>query len=160
MRRKPMTAFEVRAEMGATPADGCRWTQSSHATNHLTFDNVRRAARSTSELGPLWPLRKLRPEAPLRIERRLSAILAADVAGYSRLMHNDEEATHARLTMLLSDAVEPSISQHGGRVEKTPGIGSWQNSEVRPRRERCDVRRVFKLKGRFAGPPERLADPY
>jgi class 3 adenylate cyclase len=34
-------------------------------------------------------------ELPVRVERRLSAILAADVAGYSRLMHNDEEATHA-----------------------------------------------------------------
>jgi adenylate cyclase len=52
-------------------------------------------------------------EQPSRVERRLSAILAADVAGYSRLMHNDEEATHARLTMLLTDAVEPSIAAGG-----------------------------------------------
>jgi TolB-like protein/class 3 adenylate cyclase/Tfp pilus assembly protein PilF len=59
----------------------------------------------------------------MRVERRLSAILAADVAGYSRLMHNDEEATHARLTMLLADAVEPSIAQHGGRVVKNTGDG-------------------------------------
>jgi TolB-like protein/class 3 adenylate cyclase/Flp pilus assembly protein TadD len=62
-------------------------------------------------------------ERPNRIERRLSAILAADVAGYSRLMHDDEEATHARLTMLLTDAVEPSIAQHGGRVVKNTGDG-------------------------------------
>jgi TolB-like protein/class 3 adenylate cyclase len=60
---------------------------------------------------------------PSRVERRLSAILAADVAGYSRLMHNDEEATHARLNMLLSEAVEPSIAQHGGRVVKNTGDG-------------------------------------
>jgi TolB-like protein/class 3 adenylate cyclase/Tfp pilus assembly protein PilF len=39
-------------------------------------------------------------ERPVRVERRLSAILAADVAGYSRLMHNDEEATHAKLSAL------------------------------------------------------------
>ncbi len=58
-----------------------------------------------------------------RVERRLSAILAADVAGYSRLMHNDEETTHARLSMLLTDAVEPSIAQHGGRVVKNTGDG-------------------------------------
>src|SRR5260370_30976110 len=58
-----------------------------------------------------------------RVERRLSAILAADVAGYSRLMHNDEEATYARLTMLLTEAVEPSIAQHGGRVVKNTGDG-------------------------------------
>jgi TolB-like protein/class 3 adenylate cyclase len=62
-------------------------------------------------------------QPPTRIERRLSAILAADVAGYSRLMHNDEEATHARLTMLLREAVEPSIAQHGGRVIKNTGDG-------------------------------------
>jgi len=41
-------------------------------------------------------------ERPVRVERRLSAILAADVAGYSRLMHNDEEATHSKLTALLT----------------------------------------------------------
>ena len=50
-------------------------------------------------------------ERPVRVERRLSAILAADVAGYSRLMHNDEEATHAKLTVLLTDAVGPAITK-------------------------------------------------
>ena len=58
-----------------------------------------------------------------RVERRLSAILAADVAGYSRLMHNDEEATHARLTALLTDAVAPAIAEHGGRIVKNTGDG-------------------------------------
>jgi TolB-like protein/class 3 adenylate cyclase len=62
-------------------------------------------------------------QPPVRVERRLSAILAADVAGYSRLMHAEEEATHARLTMLLEKAVEPSIAQHGGRVVKNTGDG-------------------------------------
>jgi class 3 adenylate cyclase len=45
-----------------------------------------------------------------RVQRRLAAILAADVAGYSRLMHDDEEATHARFTALLKDAIEPGSS--------------------------------------------------
>ena len=58
-----------------------------------------------------------------RVERRLSAILAADVAGYSRLMHSDEEATHAKLTALLADAVEPAIAEHGGRIVKNTGDG-------------------------------------
>src|SRR4051794_39128368 len=58
-----------------------------------------------------------------RVERKLLAILAADVAGYSRLMHNDEETTHARLTALLADAVEPSIVEHGGRTVKNTGDG-------------------------------------
>jgi TolB-like protein len=62
-------------------------------------------------------------ERPVRVERRLSAILAADVAGYSRLMHDDEETTHARLTALLADAVTPAIAEHGGRIVKNTGDG-------------------------------------
>ena len=53
----------------------------------------------------------------------MSAILAADVAGYSRLMHNDEEATHAKLTALLAGGVEPAIAEHGGRIVKNTGDG-------------------------------------
>lgn len=62
-------------------------------------------------------------ERPVRIERRLSAILAADVSGYSRLMHEDEEATHAKLTALLASGIEPSIAEHGGRIVKNTGDG-------------------------------------
>jgi class 3 adenylate cyclase len=62
-------------------------------------------------------------ERPVRVERRLAAILAADVAGYSRLMHHDEEATHAKLTALLNDAVAPAIAEYGGRIVKNTGDG-------------------------------------
>jgi TolB-like protein/class 3 adenylate cyclase/Flp pilus assembly protein TadD len=62
-------------------------------------------------------------ERPDRIRRRLSAILAADVAGYSRLMHNHEEATHAKLSALLVDAIEPAIVEHGGHIVKNTGDG-------------------------------------
>jgi len=62
-------------------------------------------------------------ERPVRVERRLSAILAADVAGYSRLMHSAEEATHAKLTAFLTDAVHPAITEHGGRIVKNTGDG-------------------------------------
>jgi TolB-like protein/class 3 adenylate cyclase len=62
-------------------------------------------------------------ERPIRIERRLSAILAADVAGYSRLMHHDEEATHAKFTVLLEGSIAPAISEHGGRIVKNTGDG-------------------------------------
>jgi len=55
--------------------------------------------------------------------RRLSAIMAADVAGYSRLMHDDEEATHARLTALLADVIKPTVGEHGGRIVKNTGDG-------------------------------------
>ena len=62
-------------------------------------------------------------ERPVRVERRLSAILAADVAGYSRLMHDDEEATHAKLSALLAHSVTPAIAEHGGRIVKNTGDG-------------------------------------
>jgi TolB-like protein/class 3 adenylate cyclase/Flp pilus assembly protein TadD len=62
-------------------------------------------------------------ERPVRVERRLAAILAADVAGYSQLMHHDEEATHAKLTTLLADTVTPAIREHGGRIVKNTGDG-------------------------------------
>ena len=62
-------------------------------------------------------------ERPVRVERRLAAILAADVAGYSRLMHHDEEATHAKLTALLAGGVEPAMAEHGGRIVKNTGDG-------------------------------------
>src|SRR5215813_9163771 len=62
-------------------------------------------------------------EPPVRVERRLAAIMAAAVAGYSRLMHHDEEATHAKLTRLLADGVAPAISEHGGRIVKNTGDG-------------------------------------
>src|SRR5262245_19691836 len=62
-------------------------------------------------------------QQPGRVGRRLAAIVAADVAGYSRLMHCDEETTHAKLTALLADGVTPAIAEHGGRNVKNTGDG-------------------------------------
>jgi TolB-like protein/class 3 adenylate cyclase len=58
-----------------------------------------------------------------RVERRLAAILVADIVSYSRLMHRDEETTHARATALLTKVVLPAIAAHGGRVVKNTGDG-------------------------------------
>jgi hypothetical protein len=55
--------------------------------------------------------------------RRLAAILAADVAGYSRLMGADEEGTHERLKAHRREFLDPEISEHSGRVVKTTGDG-------------------------------------
>jgi adenylate cyclase len=55
--------------------------------------------------------------------RRLTAILAADVAGYSRLMGADEEGTHERLRAHLRELIEPKIDEHRGRVVKNTGDG-------------------------------------
>ena len=58
-----------------------------------------------------------------RVERRLAAVLAADVAGYSRLMGADEEGTLARLKAVRKDLVDPTIASHRGRIVKTTGDG-------------------------------------
>src|SRR5215469_10193628 len=55
--------------------------------------------------------------------RRLAAILAADVAGYSRLMGADEEGTLERLKALRHEVVDPKIAEHHGRIVKTTGDG-------------------------------------
>lgn len=58
-----------------------------------------------------------------RVERRLAAILVADVVGYSRLVERDEEGTRARLRRLHSELIDPAIAADGGRVVKTTGDG-------------------------------------
>ena len=59
----------------------------------------------------------------MAVQRRLAAILAADVAGYSRLMGEDEEGTLAALTAHLKELIDPCIAEHRGRVVKTTGDG-------------------------------------
>jgi adenylate cyclase len=56
-------------------------------------------------------------------QRRLAAILAADVAGYSRLMGRDEEGTLSRLKALRRELIDPTIAEHRGRIVKTAGDG-------------------------------------
>jgi adenylate cyclase len=53
-----------------------------------------------------------------RVKRRLAAILAADVAGYSRLTGADEEGTIARLRALRRELIDPTTASHGGRIVK------------------------------------------
>ena len=59
-----------------------------------------------------------------RVERRLAAVLAADVAGYSRLMGNDELGTLAAVKAVRSDLVDPTIAAYHGRIVKTTGDGN------------------------------------
>ena len=58
-----------------------------------------------------------------RVERRLAAILVADVAGYSPLMGADEDGTHERLQAHFTELVHPKIDGHRGRVVKNTGDG-------------------------------------
>ena len=62
--------------------------------------------------------------AEARAERRLAAILAADVVGYSRLMGGDEEGTLAALKTLRKSLIDPKIAEYRGRIVKTTGDGA------------------------------------
>jgi class 3 adenylate cyclase len=68
-------------------------------------------------------LRRLRAAKHPRLERRLAAILTADVVGYSRLMSADEEGTHSRLLRYRREVVEPKVREHRGRIVKNTGDG-------------------------------------
>src|SRR5215468_1070900 len=63
------------------------------------------------------------PVSSKRVERKLAAILAADVAGYSRLMGADEEDTLARLKAHRREVIDPKIAEHRGRVVRITGDG-------------------------------------
>ena len=63
------------------------------------------------------------PALAMASTRRLAAILAADVAGYSRLMGADEEGMHERLQAHLRELVNPKVAEHRGRIVKTTGDG-------------------------------------
>src|ERR1700736_3223201 len=65
----------------------------------------------------------MEPAGQARVERRLPAILAADVAGYSRLIEADEEGTLGRLKALRAEIIDPRIAGHNGRIVKTTGDG-------------------------------------
>src|SRR6516162_4318074 len=85
--------------------------------------------------------------------RRLAAILAADVAGYSRLIEADEEGTLERLKALRREVLDPKIAEHRGRIVKTTGDGLLVEfgSVVDALRCAVEVQRV--MAGRDAGVP-------
>jgi len=91
-----------------------------------------------------------------RVERRLAAILAADVAGYSRLMGADEEGTLARLKALRRELADPKIKEHRGRIVKTTGDGLLLEFASVVDAVRCAVEVQREMAERNAGvPPDR-----
>src|SRR5690349_6181404 len=59
-----------------------------------------------------------------RLQRRLAAILSADLVGYSRLMESDEAGTLSRLNALRRELIDPTIAEHSGRIVKLMGDGT------------------------------------
>ena len=80
-----------------------------------------------------------------RTERRLAAILAADVAGYSLLMNHDEEGTLQRLKAHLGELVEPHIAAHRGRIVKRTGDGLLVDFASAVEAVRCAVARLARV---------------
>src|SRR6201997_854294 len=83
--------------------------------------------------------------------RRLAAILAADVAGDSRLMGADEEGTHERLKALRRELVDPKIAEHHGRIVKTTGDGMLVEFTSVVDAVRCAVEVQEAIAGRNSG---------
>ena len=78
-----------------------------------------------------------------RVERRLAAVLAADVARYSRLLGANEEGTLSRLKAVRKDLVDPAIASHRGRIVKTTGDGMIV--EFSSAVDACVVRKKFSV---------------
>ncbi|MEH2596887.1 adenylate cyclase [Bradyrhizobium sp. AZCC 1577] len=74
-----------------------------------------------------------------RVQRRLAAILAADVVGYSALMQQAEEATYAEFERLKREVIEPGLSRHDGRLIKTTGDGALAEFASPSAAVRCAV---------------------
>jgi len=91
--------------------------------------------------------------AEQRVERRLAAILAGDVAGYSRLMGADEEGTLARLNAHRREFLEPTIAEHRGRIVKRTGDGILIEFASAVDAARCAVQQQRGMAQRNANVP-------
>jgi formylglycine-generating enzyme required for sulfatase activity/class 3 adenylate cyclase len=85
--------------------------------------------------------------------RRLAAIIAGDIAGYSRLMQQDEEGTHAHVRRIQRDLIEPSILEHHGRLVKTTGDGFIATFDSPVEAVRCSIVIQQNMVGRNASMP-------
>ncbi len=93
------------------------------------------------------------------MERRLAAILAADVVGYSRLIRSDEEGTLAALTAVRTDVMNPLIAKHGGRIVKLMGDGTLVEfaSVVDAVRAAVEIQRAVAERNRNVPEERRIA---
>jgi formylglycine-generating enzyme required for sulfatase activity/class 3 adenylate cyclase len=92
------------------------------------------------------------PREPM--PRRLAAIVAGDISGYSRLMQIDEEGTHNRVKRIERDLIEPSIVEHHGRLVKTTGDGFIAIFDSPVEAVRCSIVIQQNLVGRNAALPK------
>src|SRR5579863_4561659 len=89
-----------------------------------------------------------------RLQRRLAAILSADVVGYSRLMGIDEAGTLSRLKALRRELIDPTIAAHSGRIVKLMGDGALVEFASAVDAVACAIKIQELVRERFAGRPE------
>jgi TolB-like protein/class 3 adenylate cyclase len=125
---------------------------SRHQRYALTRSPADRRARAAAGFRLEWlsPLAAGQVMPPVR---RLAAILAADVAGYSRLMGADEEGTHERLQADLRELIEPKIAEHRGRTVKNTGDGFLAEFASVVEAVRCAAEVQRGMADRNAGTP-------
>jgi adenylate cyclase len=85
------------------------------------------------------------------LKRRLTAVMIADVVGYSRLMSVDEESTHLRLSDYIKNSIEPKISEHGGRLIRSAGDGLLVEFDSAVEAVYCALEIQHQLAARDAG---------
>ena len=109
----------------------------------------------SDERGQVHPFRGGRNGSPPPegLPRRLAAIVAADIAGYSRLMGVDEEGTHARVKRHRRELIEPTISEHHGRLIKYTGDGFLAMFDSPVEAVRCAIVIQQSMVGRNASHP-------
>src|SRR5438067_7864108 len=107
-------------------------------------------------MGEIRKLKSSRGGDPPResTPRRLAAIVAGDIAGYSRLMQLDEEGTHLRVKRIERDLIEPSIAEHHGRLVKTTGDGFIAIFDSPVEAVRCGIVIQQNMVGRNASLPK------
>ena len=107
-------------------------------------------------MGEIRKLKSSRGGDPPResTPRRLAAIVAGDIAGYSRLMQLDEEGTHLRVKRIERDLIEPSIVGHHGRLVKTTGDGFIAIFDSPVEAVRCGIVIQQNMVGRNASMPK------
>ncbi len=94
----------------------------------------------------------------MSVNRKLVAVVVADVAGYSRLMERDEAGTHQRLVTLREELLDPKIAEHGGRTVKTSGDGMLLEFPSATSALRCavEIQREMGVRNLYLAPDARI----
>ena len=94
----------------------------------------------------------------MTVNRRLVAVVVADVVGYSRLMERDEAGTHERLRKLKAELIDPKIAEHGGRIVKTSGDGMLVEFPSATSALRCgvEIQREMGVRNLYVAPDDKI----